>query len=55
MKDEYILKTDVLKMIDLKKNKWLEIKGSDQDVTQENFVSNVIWAFDSVMFDIENM
>lgn len=55
MEKGYILITDVLKLITLKKNKWMEIKGQDQDVTQENFVDNVIWALDSVISDIEKM
>ena len=55
MEKGYILITDVLKLITLKKNKWMEIKGQDQDVTQENFADNVIWALDSVISDIEKM
>lgn len=55
MEKDYILITDVLKLITLKKNKWMDIKGQDQDVTQENFVDNVIWALDSVISDIEKM
>lgn len=55
MNNEYISKVDVLKMMVLNKNKWLEIKGNYQDVTQENFVDNVIWAFDYIMKDLEKM
>lgn len=55
MKDEYILKTDILKMLDLKKNKWSSLKGKEQDVTQENFVDNVILVLDWVIDDVESL
>lgn len=55
MEKDYILKTDILKLITLKKNKWMEIKGQDQDVVKENFIDNVIWAFDSIIIDIEKI
>lgn len=55
MEKDYILKTDVLKLITLKKNKWMEIKGQDQDVMKDDFVDNVIWALDSVITDLEKI
>ena len=55
MNDGYILKSDVLKMLALQKNKWQEIKGNDQDVTVENFIDNVMLTLDWVISDIEKM
>jgi len=55
MENTNIKKTDLLKYFSLKKNKWLEIKGRDHDVTHENFISDVIWVLDWVMNDIETM
>ena len=53
MTNEYILKTDILKMLDLKKNKWSSLKGKGHDVTQENFVDDVLLVLDWIMCDIE--
>ena len=55
MADDYILKTDVLKMLDLKINKWRELKGQRQDVTHENFIDDVILVYEWVIGDIEKM
>jgi len=54
MKNEYILKTDILKMLDLKKNKWSELKGKGHDVTHENFIDDVLLVLDWMIKDIEN-
>lgn len=48
-------KKDVLEMLSLKKNQWLELKGKEQDLTHENFVDNVILTINWIMSDIERM
>lgn len=48
-------KQDLLKKLSLDKCKWLEIKGKEQDVTQENFIDNVILVYDWIMSDVEKM
>lgn len=48
-------KKDVLQMLSLKKNQWMELKGKEQDVTHENFVDNVILTLTWIMNDIERM
>jgi hypothetical protein len=55
MKNEYILKTDILKMLDLKKNKWSELKGKGHDVTHENFIEDVLLVLDWLIYDVENL
>ena len=55
MTDDYILKSDVLRMIDLKIAKWKALKDKPQDVTQENFIDNVILALNWVMDDVERL
>ena len=54
MANEYILKVDLLKMLDLKKSKWCELKGKGHDVTHENFIDDIILAFDWIINDVEN-
>lgn len=48
-------KKDVLQMLSLKKNRWMELKNKEQDVTQENFVDSVILTIGWIMNDIERM
>ena len=48
-------KKDVLQMLSLKKNKWMELKGKEQDVTQENFVDSVILTIGWIINDIERL
>jgi len=55
MANEYILKHDILTKLDTQKSKWLEIKGKDQNVTQENFIDNVILVYEWILNDIEKM
>jgi len=55
MTNDYILKVDLLKMLDLKKSKWCELKGKNQDVTHENFIDDIILAFDWIINDVENL
>ena len=51
--DNYIKKSDILKMLDLKKSQWLELKGKNHDVTHENFIEDVILTLDWVILDVE--
>ena len=39
----------------MEKNKWLAIKGHDQDVTQENFIDNVLMVYEWIISDVERM
>ena len=55
MIDGYILKTDVLKMLDLNINKWSELKGQNHDVTHENFIDDVILVYKWVLGEVEKM
>jgi len=48
-------KKEVLEMLSLKKNQWMELKGKEQDLTHENFVDNVILTINWIMSDIERM
>ena len=51
MEDEYIKKNDILKIIDLHKSRWIEIKGDKDD----NLIDNVLLVLDWIIDDIENM
>lgn len=55
MENTYLLKTDILKMLDLKKCKWGELKGKEQNTVNENFVDDVLLVLDWVIGDIEKM
>ena len=50
-----IEKNHVINLLRVRKDEWSKLKGKDQDVTQENFVDNVIWAFDYILKDLEKM
>jgi len=52
-----INKQELLKMLTLKKSKWLEIKEKkeEHDVTHENFISDIILAFDWIINDVTNL
>lgn len=52
--NEYMKKKDILKMLDLKKNKWNALRNKEQNVTHENFVEDVVLVLDWIMRDIEN-
>jgi len=52
MKDQ---RTEILELLNLKKYKWQELKGKPQDVTHEDFINNVIWTYNDIIRDIENM
>ena len=41
-------KQEILDMIDAHRQRWNSIKGKEQDVTQENFIDNVLWALDMI-------
>lgn len=55
MTNEYILKSDLLRTLDLRITKWTDLKSKEQDVTQENFIDNMILALRWVVDDVENM
>lgn len=55
MEDRLLLQSEILKKLNLKKCRWLELKGQPQDVTTENFIDNVILAIDWLISDIEEM
>lgn len=55
MTDEYIKKGDILRMIDLHITRWSDLKGKEQDVTQENFIDNVLLVLEWIMNDIEKL
>lgn len=46
-------KSEILNMINEHKTRWTDIKGKDQDVTQENFIDNVLWTLDMIASDFE--
>ena len=50
-----INKEDLLKKLDMEKDKWKAIKGHDQDVTQDNFIDNVILVYEWIISDVERM
>ena len=55
MTDDLIYKEDILKTLTLKKSKWSELKGKHQDITQENFIDNVILTINWLIDEIEKM
>ena len=52
-----IRKCDIIKRLDMERDKWKAIKGHDngQDVTQENFIDNVILVYEWLIDDIQKM
>ena len=54
---DMIKKCDIIKRLDMEKDKWKAIKGHDrdQDVTHENFIDNVILIYEWVIRDVERM
>ena len=53
--NEYIKKNDLLKDFTLQRDRWKQIKNKDQDVTQENFIDNVILVYEWIIGDLERM
>jgi len=53
--NEYIKKNDLLKDFALQRDRWKQIKNKDQDVTQENFIDNVILVYEWIIGDLERM
>lgn len=49
------LKNDLLKDFTLQRDRWKQIKNKDQDVTQENFIDNVILVYEWIIGDLERM
>lgn len=52
---ESIPKNEILKMLSLKKNRWMELKDREQDVVHENFINNVLLVLDWIVSDVEKM
>lgn len=54
-----IRKDELLKRLDMEREKWKAIKRHDQDVsqdvTQENFIDNVILIYGWLISDVERM
>lgn len=54
-----IRKDELLKRLDMERDKWKAIKRHDQDVsqdvTQDNFIDNVILIYEWVIKDVERM
>ena len=52
-----IRKSDLIRKLYMEKDKWRAIKGHDsnQDVTQENFIDNVILIYEWIISDVERM
>ena len=52
-----IRKSDLIRKLYMEKDKWRAIKGHDsnQDVTQENFIDNVILIYEWIIKDVEKM
>ena len=54
-----IRKDELLKRLDMERDKWKAIKRHDQDVsqdvTQDNFIDNVILIYEWVIKDVEKM
>lgn len=53
--NETIKKKDIISKLLMERNKWLAIKGHDQDVTQENFIDNVLLVYEWIISDVERM
>ncbi len=53
--DENRMKSEILKMLSLKKSKWSELKKKNNDCVNENFVFDVLLVLDWVIRDIENI
>ena len=53
--NETIRKEELVSKLLMEKNKWLAIKGHDQDVTQDNFIDNVLLVYEWIISDIEKM
>ena len=53
---ETIYKADLLEILNDNLNEWkmLKEKEAQQDVTTENFISNVIYVYDWVLKTVEN-
>lgn len=50
-----IRKEYIISRLIMEKEKWMAIKGHDQDVTQENFIDNVLLVYEWVIKDVEKM
>lgn len=50
-----IRKEYIISRLIMEKEKWMAIKGHDQDVTQENFIDNVLLVYEWIISDVEKM
>ena len=53
--NETIKKEVIVNKLLMERNKWLAIKGHDQDVTQDNFIDNVLLVYEWIISDVEKM
>lgn len=55
MANEYIMKSDLLNLLNVRKNDWKQLKGKEQDVFHENFVDDIILSIEWIISDVERM
>jgi hypothetical protein len=53
--NETIKKEVIISRLLMEKEKWMAIKGHSQDVTQDNFVDNVLLVYEWIISDVEKM
>lgn len=53
--NETIRKGDIVSKLIMEREKWMAIKGHDQDVTQDNFIDNVLLVYEWIISDVERM
>ena len=53
--NDTIKKERIINHLLMEKQKWEAIKGHDQNVTQENFIDNVLLVYEWFISDIEKM
>jgi len=53
--NDTIRKEEIVSKLLKEKEKWMAIKGHDQDVTQDNFVDNVLLVYEWIIKDVEKM
>ena len=53
--NDTIRKEYIINKLIMEKEKWMAIKGHDQDVTQDNFIDNVLLVYEWIISDVERM
>ena len=53
--NDTIRKEYIISKLTMEKEKWMAIKGHDQDVTQDNFIDNVLLVYEWIISDVERM